>query len=281
MSSPRRARNISFAILGAGAAALAAAWLMPDAGRGFTLQAVLAVSGLTAVVLAGAASVFYVFTARAQAALLRGDGVLARWTISPERWRSFAELDARLNHERGPDLTNCLAPPRDASERGVEVIVGRAGVQVGDDYHDLPRGVYPVRAVSVLAGPPECFEFALLFPGSGETTTDIRRALRFPIPEGPAGHEPAQRILDEYRRELAEVAALASRPLIRIARPRTVALVMVLLAMLCGVAFGAGFMLRGRAELGQLPAILAIIGGTAGPGLLLLALVVVLRDKLR
>lgn len=75
------------------------------AGQG-TLQGVLAIGGLMAVVFAGVATLVGHYDVRKQRRLLSDEDVIARWQIEPDRGQEFIELNERLDQERGSELLN-------------------------------------------------------------------------------------------------------------------------------------------------------------------------------
>lgn len=58
--------------------------------------------------------------------LLRGMDELTRWRVSEGEWRAFVALDARLG--------GSLEPGAPAGCGGIEVVVGKRSVLVGDDF---------------------------------------------------------------------------------------------------------------------------------------------------
>lgn len=273
MRNPRRYRNLSLVIFLSGAAAGAAAIIMPDAGRGFTLQSVLGLYGLPVVVLAGVATLVIHCNVRTQDRLLRGEDVIARWNIDPVHWQAFVTLNEQLDQERGPHLLNALSIRRQPAAHDVEVVVAKTAVQVDGDFHALPTGTYPVTGLERLPGPPACLEFALLYP-AGPGDSDSRMSLRFPIAPGPLDEELAARVISYYR---SARDAIVQKRLIEIRNPRRVIAVLLGIAALCAAAFIIGMLLRKRDDLGLFPPLAALCGAMIGLGALMFALVVYVR----
>lgn len=123
------------------------------------------------------------FAARGQARLLRGEGVIARWQVLPGEWEQFRRLDSNRS-AAAVALGNDLWVRRAAPMEPVEVIIGAKGALVDGSYHPLsPRALPELRGVSWLEGPPDCLEFALLYP-PGRYGSAVPKTLRIPVPAG-------------------------------------------------------------------------------------------------
>jgi len=194
MRNPRRARTIALGAAGSGVVAAAAAAL-PDAGD--CMRAVLGIAGGLAVVIGGVLAWNWHRDAEAHAALARGEGVLARWRVAPERWRLFVAYDRARD---GMPL-NELAPRDDAPGSGVEVIVGKTAMLIGDSVHRLPlHGAPEVSHAALYEGvDPAVVELRLYRPGTGPEGTargPIRTRLTFPVASGAL--PDARRVVTEF-----------------------------------------------------------------------------------
>lgn len=197
MRNPRRVRNIALVACLAGAAATTAAFTIPDAGPGFTLQAALGIGGLTSGVLGFVVALFTQIDARRKARLMRGDDVIARWRVDPARWHAFVHLNEKLDTERGA-LRNHLSIRRNAPAAGIEVIVAKAALQVDGDFHALSFNGNPaITSLTRQPGPPPYLEFRLSYTGA-DYSASLDWALRFPIAAG--SESDAARVQSHYSR---------------------------------------------------------------------------------
>jgi len=194
MRNPGRKRNVALGVVASGVVAAAAAAL-PDAGDG--MRAALGIGGGLAVVIGAVLAGIWHRDSQAQAALTRGEGVLARWRVARESWRAFAAYDA--TRERMP--LNELTPRDDAPASGVEVIVGKTAMLIGESVHRLPlRGVPEVTHAALYDGvDPAVVELMLYRPGTGPEGTaraPLRTRLTFPVPAGALAD--ARRVVAEF-----------------------------------------------------------------------------------
>lgn len=195
------------------------------------------------------------FAIRGRARLLAGHRTIARWHVYPAEWEQFQKLDGRRSgehHSLGNDLWVRKATPKD----GVEVIVGETSLLVDDSYHVLRRGGLPeLREARWLEGPPNCLEFALLYP-RGRYGGTLPLTLRVPVPA--SGREGARRVLAYFEPRLRRKPGLALRN-----PPRTYR-VCALLLVAAAVAGGAGWVLARALPDGADPLVplTLLIGGT-------------------
>lgn len=164
---------------------------MPQDATGNEVRGALVAYGLTALVFGGGTAVFRHLDARAKDALTRGEDVIARWRVEPVSWRAFVAheqtLDADSNAPRN-ELSIRGAAPDD----GIDVIVGRSAIQVGDGIHALPhRGTPEVThaALDTSRSGPSTVELQLYYPGGGQGAAGVprgptRTVLRFPVAAG-------------------------------------------------------------------------------------------------
>lgn len=173
MRDPRRSRNVAFGVFVLSLAAIVAAFRIPDAGKGFTLQTVLGIGGLTVAPFAIVLALMRTADARRFARLARGEGVVARWTIPPGQWQAFVARNDALNGERGePNLVDVHGI---ASGHGVDVVVTGESLSVGGDFHTFERDV----TITVGPGWVEFYQYVYNPNGS-----DAHLHYRFPIVPG-------------------------------------------------------------------------------------------------
>ena len=145
---------------------------------------------------------------RVEAALRRGENVLARWRVSGAALTAFIAQDAERS-AHGPaylnDWTPPTIPPAAPPADGLEIIFGKMGVLVGDHYFALYKsGLYKFTAVGILPADPLCIEFVTVTTMvSNVSTVIVRRStavLRLPVVS--ANDPAALRALDHFRKVL-------------------------------------------------------------------------------
>jgi len=187
LRNPTRWRAIALAIAALGVAAAAAAFVLEDAAVEDWLQGTLFGFGLTATVFGAAFAIWSHLDARANAALLRGDGVIARWVVPAAAWRAFVRKDRALN-ERGGAPSNAFAPHAEAG-REVEIIVGRDAISIEGSIHRIPEhGAPEVTHAEIVSDETDYVQLHLLHPptvtSSGVPRPPTPGLLRFPVPPG-------------------------------------------------------------------------------------------------
>lgn len=199
MRKPLLQRDIALAVSAAGLAAIVAAVRLPAVGEG-AAQVALMVFGVTALPLGGIWALMAWTVARTEAALRRGDGVMGRWQVDAATWQAFLALDSTLASASDAQL-NELAGRR-ARARGVEVIVGKEGVLIGEHVFRLPRRGLPEITLAGLRmepGTPVCIELHLYYPPTPTrfgTSPARRSVLRFPV--AATAEREAARIVTYY-----------------------------------------------------------------------------------
>ncbi|MEO8484946.1 MAG: hypothetical protein ABI585_01280 [Betaproteobacteria bacterium] len=170
-----------------GAVLAALAFIAPALGDG--VRATFFAIGISAILFGGAGALFAHRDVRAQAALDRGDDLVARWTVDPATWRAFVAGDARSASARGA-WPNELSMRDDVPAPGAEVVVGRDAIEVDGSVHALPRrGTPEVLSAALIDGEPDVVELRLHYPGGGHGASGVpqgptRLALRFPVAIG-------------------------------------------------------------------------------------------------
>jgi hypothetical protein len=163
MRKPVFQRDVALAIAAAGLAAIVAAVKLVDEGASQVLLMIFVVTALPL----GAIWAFMAWTvARTEAALRRGDGVMGRWHVDAAAWTAFRALEAKLGKPADND-GNELALRQGASRKGIEIIVGREGLLIGDEVFRLPRRSTPEITLAGLRmepGTPVCIELHLYYP---------------------------------------------------------------------------------------------------------------------
>lgn len=148
MRDPRRGRNLALVVASVGAIAVLVAVWLTRLNRPGNVEVILGVIGLkVALVATVLAIVYHVRVVRRYDRMVRGEGVLARWRIEPERWRLCRAAAEAL--ARSPQaLPNELPLPPEIPAAGIEVIVAADAFCVGPEFEPLEKS-----AVVQLNGP--------------------------------------------------------------------------------------------------------------------------------
>jgi hypothetical protein len=234
------------------ASAFAADWI------GDLPSVLIASIGGTCVVFGLVGGLMSGFAAIGHARLMSGQGVIARWHVTPDEWDRFRAFDA-LRAARAPTLLNELRIREETPKEGVDVIVGRTQLIVDGSYHTLRfRGLPELRAVGWLNAPadPECLEFALLYP-AGRYGGAKLFSLRVPV--APSARDAGVRVYHHFQASLPRF-----RPGLAYRRPGLVFGWGIGLVLACLAVSGVGWLLAARGVSGDLPAILMQLGLIAG-----------------
>jgi hypothetical protein len=209
---------------------------------------------------------------RIVAALDRGEGVIARWTVSPEDFAEFTADNAARN-ALGGACRNDWKIPRTTPPQGIEIVFGADGVLVGSRYFGLVNtGMLKFEGVQMLPSNPLALEFGTVATTvSHGTAVHIHRtrgALRIPVPR--LARDEAVRVLDHFRR--VDAREIVVDPGFYLGRMRFG----LIAAPICFLTAAAGFALQflgyGNLLDGTLPVALAVGGTVGGAGALILAM---------
>lgn len=166
MRRPRRVRNICL-----GGMAFVVALTLDKYFPARWLQPVLGIGGLNFAFIALAYGLYAALQTRRCDRLLQGVDVLARWTVDPQRWQAFLEMNDKWNTIKGNYYCSVRAR-LDPNADGVDVIFGKKSLLIGDDFHALPaRGISTLSWPFRLEGPPPCIEFFSTTSTKSGTTT--------------------------------------------------------------------------------------------------------------
>ncbi len=201
MRDPHRWRTIGLWGLGLGALSLALLPLGYDQGVGvrFALMWV----GAMGVMFGGFLALFQHQYVRAKQALARGEDIIARWRVEADDWQRFLASDPQWSSHANGRL-NEFSPSEAAEPNGVEVIVGKVGVQIGDSVHRLPlRSTPEITEARLHDGTPPVIELLLYHPPYA-TRFGMRppqyTALRFPVGQGALAD--ARQVVAHFRGDL-------------------------------------------------------------------------------
>jgi hypothetical protein len=203
MRDPRRWRNVALGFFVSGWVAAMAAFLLPGPMPAGWVRMCLFVYGISAILFGGGTALFRHFDVRAKEALARGEDIIARWRVDPLAWREFVGTDYEWSQGRAA-LSNELSLPDTVPEEGIEVIVGKSAVQIGESIHRLTSGVPEVTTAILHDLHPAVIELQLYYPGGGHGASGVprapsRSALRFPV--GTAAWKEAASVIAHYRGE--------------------------------------------------------------------------------
>lgn len=229
-------------------AAAISAFLMPDAGRGLTLQAVLGICGLLAAPIAFVFTLIKAVDTWQMGRLVRGEGIVARWRIDAADWQAFVQNEDRLDQQPGrrPNLLSYRDLP---AASGIEIIVGKNAVLIGGEYHTLrKRGFANLYGPHWLRGSPSNIQFDLTAFVTGGTHA-MRWVLRFPV--APDAENRAALVIAHFQAP----AARASRR--NPHRARNIALA---ISAVGAAAFAIALLLRGSIQNQDLLAGIAVTG---------------------
>ncbi len=188
MADSRRARNIALGFFASGWAACVAAFLLPGLAESSWVQTCLFIYGLSAIIFGGGTALVRHFDLRAKQALGRGEGIIARWRVEPAEWQKFVAQNEQWSRQRDV-YPNELSFPDAVPGEGIEVLVGKDAVQVGQSIHRLSSGMPEVTGAFLHEGQPAVIELHLYYPGGGHGASGVpraatRTALRFPVARG-------------------------------------------------------------------------------------------------
>lgn len=188
MRNPYRSRRIALRFFWSGWVTALAVLFLPSAWAPDWVRVCLFIYGISAILFGGGEALFRHFDVRAKEALACGEDIIARWRVDAAAWREFVAADREWNRTRDA-LTNELSLPASVPGEGVEVVVGRNAVQIGESIHRLTGGAPEVTDAILHDLRPPVIELRLYYPGGGFGASGIprppsRAALRFPVGAG-------------------------------------------------------------------------------------------------
>ena len=201
MRHPNRWRTIGLCYLGVGVLSFALLWLGRPHGEG--VWSALFFFGATGVLFGGMLAFFQHQYVRAKQALARGEDIIARWRVEADDWQRFVASDPQWSsHANG--RFNEFIPSEAGEANGVEVIVAKAAVQIGDSFHRLPlRSTPEITEARLHDGTPPIIELLLYYPAYA-TRFGMRppryTALRFPVGQGALAD--ARQVVAHFRGDL-------------------------------------------------------------------------------
>lgn len=275
MRNPAGKILLYLALLGAGIVLIYLGGTRWDGSGESWFGLVLMLAGLLSVAFGVVYLVMAALYARGRAKLLAGRGLVARWHVPAGEWERFVTID-RLRRETDSAFANDFNAARQASDGGVDILVGRTGVAIGDYYQTLRRGGLPgLVALYWLPPPadPQCLEFHARYP-RGRFGGSVPICIRFPIARG--AEADARRVYDQFEPLLRPRDPIALRnPVLTIRIALAVALASAVAAV-WGLASA-----RSGGEINVTATIAAVVGGIAALPALAVALATFLLSRRR
>ena len=178
-------RGFWYAVAIAGVVAMAAGGIGGEAWFARDLVVGLLTFGFFALLVGGIFGATLHGQLRQYAKLRRGEDVLAKWRVDPDTWQAFVQQE-REWRDAG-FVPNELAIPAKVPAAGVEVIVGRGAVLVGDSLHVIPEHGNPEVLSALLDDSRLRNSFValeLLHHATRAGHASTRTSLRFPVADG-------------------------------------------------------------------------------------------------
>ncbi len=161
----------------------------------------LTVPGFIAIAIGLWLTLRTILLVRLRDTLLRGEGALARWWVTPSEWEAWRAHDA-IRSASWSTLRNKLAPAAGpAPMAAVPVAIGATAIAVGRSIVPLnvtgwgPFAIWALCDVSLADGPSPSLEFSRYIVSRNAITESIDLVR---IPLGAGGRAQAQRIVDHF-----------------------------------------------------------------------------------
>lgn len=205
--------------------------------------------------------------------LRAGEGLIARWRLTPDEWRAFVYWDQQRNADDRAHM-NTLTMRKRMPKEGIEVLVGEKELAVDGFVQSMRVGGFAssLEGIAWLEGAPSVIECWLRVPSGRHST--IVTSLRFPV----AGDARAEgiRAYDHFR-GFAEAAQ--ARTSIAMRNPKRTIQVCLGLLAICAAAAIWGFASRhdGQSVAPLVAAVCGVIIGLAC--LLMIAIVALMRPS--
>jgi hypothetical protein len=220
---------------------------MPDDGAGVKSYIAIAVPSLAIAAAALIGAVMLAMAVRRFEALERGENLLARWPVDPATWRRFAEANAVRQGQMEPRWKTNLVTIPDEIAAPIEIVVSREAVRIGEEYHELEKGL--LQGIRWLPGPPVMLEFFFMIPKP--RGTNFYYIIRFPA--GSTAERQARDVFTYFNtpRELGQIEQALAAPGIAARRnPRKARKIAAIVAAIgAGVAIAAIAYLYAKPEI--------------------------------
>jgi len=231
--------------------------------------------GIIVVVLGLAMVPNFIWGMRVVAALERGEGVIARWTVAPATFDQFRAFDRTL---KGTAEDNDWWAPKVTPPAGVTVLFTADSVLVGGTFFGLASsGLIRFNNVRWRQSTPPCLEFSTVMTQLAGQPSSVRAydwqgVLRIPIADD--AHDVAATVLSHYE------DVIARRIIVKPHFWRTRIKIGLIAAAVFSAITVLGYALSGmNEELALAPMIMMIVGTIFGAGGLILALLAWLFEQ--
>lgn len=211
--------------------------------------------GIIAVVLGLALVPNFIWGMRVVGALQRGEGVIARWTVTPTTFEQFRALDRTL---KGTPEDNDYWAPKVTPPAGIDIAFTAESVLIGDTFFGLAiSGLIRFSSVRLRQSTPRCLEFATVMTQVvGQPSVRVYNwggVLRVPIADD--AHDMAAKVLRHYE------DVVARRTVVRPGFWRTRIKIGLIAAAVSAAIAVLGYALSGmNEELASAPMVLMIAG---------------------
>lgn len=225
--------------------------------------------GIIGVVFGPLLLINFLWAVRIVGRLRRGEGVIARWTVSPETFERFREDEARRKDANGP---NDWRLPKTTPSAGVEVIFSEDGVLVGETFFGLASsGLAHIHGFETIPDSPLALRFATALTtgqwrSSGSQIVTQFGELRIPVATG--ANEELARVVEHFR--LVLTGERLVKPDFWKGRVRLGLWIIAISAVIAAGGFGLN---AAKVELGIIPLIMAVTGVIFAFGGLILAFI--------
>ncbi len=184
MRNPHRRRTAWLSLVAAGLVMGTGLFLSPENPGTIGWSVALACASLLAVIFGCIFAISAHRLARARTALLQDKDVLARWRVDGATWEQFVALNRTFS-------INEIAVPATIPPDGLEVIVGRSGLLIGEHVHTFNHsaklkgvvlswgGDWTILQISLGGDTPCCLYF---YVGMGGSTARVCTNLILPVP---------------------------------------------------------------------------------------------------
>ena len=138
--NPIRSRNRSAAVFLLALAVFLPALVLPRAGDDLSLRKLVLFGSLAVLLISGVWLIVRLDEARRLIRLRSGVGVVARWTIDAARWEGFRRQSNEWDKRKDirPNDADLSQTPGNG---GIEIVVTRDAVLIGEDFSPLERDV--------------------------------------------------------------------------------------------------------------------------------------------
>ncbi len=172
-----RSRNRAAVAFLASLAVFVPALVIPRSGEDLTVRTTILVLSLAATLISAVWLIVRWDEAGRLIRLRSGEGILARWTIDPARWKWFRHHSNEWDSREGV-RPNDVDLAQDPGNAGIEIVVTRDAILIGEDFFPLEKDV----RITVRA---DWMEFYQVIPKPNGSA--FHMVLRLPLEPGKEG----------------------------------------------------------------------------------------------